>query len=93
MINIQQLYIHTSNRVYTTSTQHNCFINLPVRHWSLLSLSIKTHGSESRGQEEAVLRNEPAPLTFVTNVVLRRTSELFTGSATVKLANALNKPP
>ena len=39
---------------------------------------IKTHGSESRGQEEAGTR---------------RTSELFTGSTTVKLVNALNKPP
>ena len=37
---------------------------------------IKTHDSESRGQEEA-----------------GRTSELFTDSTSLKLANALNKPP
>ena len=40
---------------------------------------IKTHSSESRGQEEAGRT--------------RRTSELFTGSTAVKLVNALNKPP
>ena len=40
---------------------------------------IKTHGSESRGLEEAGLYT-------------RRTSELFTCSTAVKLANALNKP-
>ena len=50
----------------------------------------KTHDSESQGQEAGL---EPAPLIFVTDVVLRRTSELFTGSTAVKLANALNKPP
>ena len=40
---------------------------------------IKTHNSESRGQEEAGR--------------MRRTSELFTGSTALKLVNALNKPP
>ena len=40
---------------------------------------IKTHNSESRGQEEAGRT--------------QRTSELFTGSTTLKLANALNKLP
>ena len=40
---------------------------------------IKTHGSESRGQEEAGRT--------------QRMSELFTGSTTVRLVNALNKPP
>ena len=40
---------------------------------------IKTHDSESRGQEEAGRT--------------RRTSELFTGSTALKLVNALNKPP
>ena len=40
---------------------------------------IKTHGSESRGQEEAGR--------------MQRTSELFTGSTALKLVNALNKPP
>ena len=41
--------------------------------------SIKTHGSELRGQEEAGRT--------------RRTSELFTGSTAVKFVNALDKPP
>ena len=40
---------------------------------------IKTHGSESRGHEEAGRT--------------RRMSELFTGSTAVKFVNALNKPP
>ena len=40
---------------------------------------IKTHGSESRGQEEAGC--------------MRQTSKLFTGSTAVKFVNALNKPP
>ena len=40
---------------------------------------IKTHDSESRGQEEAGHT--------------RRMSVLFTGSTGVKFVNALNKPP
>ena len=40
---------------------------------------IKTHGSESRGQEEAGRT--------------RQTSELFTGSTAMNFVNALNKPP
>ena len=40
---------------------------------------IKTHDSESRGQEEAGRT--------------RRMSVLFTGSTAVKFVNALNKPP
>ena len=40
---------------------------------------IKTHDSESRGQEEAGRT--------------RRMSVLLTGSTAVKLVNALNKPP
>ena len=40
---------------------------------------IKTHSSESRGQEEAGR--------------MRRTSELFTHSTAVKFVDALNKPP
>ena len=39
---------------------------------------IKTHGCESRGQEEAGR--------------MQRTSELFTGSIAVDFVNALNKP-
>ena len=42
-------------------------------------LHIKTHDSESRGQEEAGHT--------------RRMSVLFTGSTGVKFVNALNKPP
>ena len=45
----------------------------------LLSFLIKTHDSESRGQEEAGR--------------MRRMSVLFTGSTAVKFVNALNKPP
>ena len=41
--------------------------------------TIKTHDSESRGQEEAGRT--------------RRMSLLFTGSTAVKFVNALNKPP
>ena len=40
---------------------------------------IKTHDSESRGQEEAGRT--------------RRMSVLFTGSTALKFVNALNKPP
>ena len=46
---------------------------------SLPFVAIKTHDSELRGQEEAGRT--------------RRTSELFTGSTTLKLVNALSKPP
>ena len=42
-------------------------------------LSINTHDSESRGQEEAGRT--------------RRMNVLFTGSTAVKFVNALNKPP
>ena len=44
-----------------------------------LNEHIKTHDSESRGQEEAGHT--------------RRMSVLFTGSTDVKFVNALNKPP
>ena len=43
------------------------------------NVRIKTHDSESRGQEEAGRT--------------RRTSELFTRSTALKFVNALNKPP
>ena len=42
-------------------------------------IGIKTHDSESRGQEEAGR--------------MRRTSELYTRSTALKFVNALNKPP
>ena len=41
---------------------------------------VKTHDSESRGQEEAAAGRT------------RRTSELFTRSTALKFVNALNKP-
>ena len=44
-----------------------------------LAHDIKTHGSESRGQEEAGRT--------------RQTSELFTRSTAVKFVGTLNKPP
>ena len=56
-----------------------------MRHHGELSIKlsvselIKTHDSESRGQEEAGRT--------------RRTSELFTRSTALKFVNALNKPP
>ena len=66
---------------------HVCSIRVFVNNyvfsiwvWLYKFKLIKTHGSESRGQEEAC---RPT----------RRTSELFTGSTAVKLVNALNKPP
>ena len=49
------------------------------RYILLVYIHIKTHNSESRGQEEAGRT--------------RRMSVLFTGSTTVKFVNALNKPP
>ena len=47
--------------------------------WSRSILVIKTHDSESQGQEEAGRT--------------QRTSELFTRSIALKFVNALNKPP
>ena len=46
---------------------------------SLCLMNIKTHDSESQGQEEASRT--------------RRTIELFTGSTALKLVNVLDKPP
>ena len=45
----------------------------------LLCIHIKTHDSESRGQQEAGRT--------------RQMSELFTGSIGLKFVNTLNKPP
>ena len=65
------------------STHITLLSNLPVWHRIHICMytyiHIKTQDSESRGQEEAGRT--------------RRTSELFTGSTALKLANALNKPP
>ena len=56
--------------------------NLPhaqLKCWLHYSSKIKTHNSESLGQEEAGRT--------------RRMSVLFTSSTAVKFVNALNKPP
>ena len=50
-----------------------------LSYCSTIKFNIKTHDSEWRGQEEAGC--------------MRQTSELFTGSTTVKFVNALNKLP
>ena len=47
-------------------------------YWKELLPQIKTHDSESRGQEEAGRT--------------RRMSVLFTGNTAMKFVNALNKP-
>ena len=65
---------------------------------------IKTHDSESRGQEEAGRTRRMSVLfTFKTHDSesrgqeeagrTRRMSVLFTGSTALKFVNALNKPP
>ena len=54
-------------------------LNFPSLCLYLFILLVKTHGSESRGQEEAGR--------------MRRTSGLFTGSTAMKFVNALNKLP
>ena len=56
----------------------NCVKKIAKYH-EFLHDNIKTHDSESRGQEEAGC--------------MRRTSELFTRSIALKFVNALNKPP
>ena len=60
------------------------FVDLVIREkhkikYTMNFLRIKTHDSESRGQEEAGR--------------MRRKSVLFTGNTALKLENALNKPP
>ena len=54
-------------------------MNFRGRYLITYAIYIKTHDSESRGQEEAGRT--------------RRTSELFTRSTALKFVNALNKPP
>ena len=90
--NIQMLHSGSATSGYSTATvQYQiCSTEFPfdpptqsvtfvfVRS-SFLKIRIKTHDSESRGQEEAGRT--------------RRTSVLFTGSTALKLENALNKPP
>ena len=50
-----------------------------MRYTQVAPMLIKTHDSESRGQEEAGRT--------------RQMSVLFTGNTGVKFVNALNKPP
>ena len=56
----------------------SCRLDIGV-HKRDFTVIIKTHDSESRGQEEAGRT--------------RRMSVLFTGNTGVKFVNALNKPP
>ena len=70
----------TQNVAGAYSTNYACLqvlINNTLTWQS--SFVIKTHDSESRGQEEAGRT--------------QRTSELFTRSTALKFVNALNKPP
>ena len=67
-----------SSHIYIHTYIHTNSIAPHILHDYLSHVAIKTHNSELRGQEEAV--------------PTRQTSE-FTGSTTVKLSNALNKPP
>ena len=62
-----------------TATQHTITKIVSVLYTHIRSHYIKTHDSESRGQEEAGR--------------MRRMSVLFTGSTGVKFVKALNKPP
>ena len=73
-------HIHQNSRGEKLSWFSRFLLNresFPVENFT--RLGIKTHGSESRGQEEAGRT--------------RRTSELFTRSTALKFVNALNKPP
>ena len=67
--NLQILYVYRLDILYMFSN-HSLLIT---------NISIKTHDSESRGQEEAGST--------------QRTRELFTCSTALKFVNALNKPP
>ena len=62
-------------QIFMSRYNYHCYVTLCCAPL----VRIKTHGSESRGQEEAGCT--------------RRTSELFTGSTAVKFVNTLNKPP
>ena len=52
---------------------------MSLQYFTVIYLQIKTHNSESQGQEEAGRTQQ--------------TSELFTRSTAVKFVDALNKPP
>ena len=61
------------------SVDYSTYVGMNVLLQLGKTTRIKTHDSESRGQEEAGRT--------------RRTSELFTRSTALKFINALNKPP
>ena len=52
-------YVYVAICMYCTSVHASKKQNMYVDINSVLSINIKTHGSESRGQEEAGLRDEP----------------------------------
>ena len=77
-MNILQTACATLSRSYITADCSDlicCAQTILTMHVT----GIKTHDSESRGQEEAGRT--------------RQTSELFTRSTALKFVNALNKPP
>ena len=65
--------------IHTTDTNDIGDCTVLILGDPCIKVGIKTHDSESRGQEEAGRT--------------RRMSVLFTGSTGVKIVNALNKPP
>ena len=72
-------YVSLSTVVLTSRGRHERR-GIPLLHALITCITIiKTHDSESRGQEEAGRT--------------RRTSELFTRSTALKFVNALNKLP
>ena len=67
--------------MFTTYIHHNLCLLADYKVLFLwLKICIKTHDSESRGQEEAAVRNE-------------RVSYLHVRSTTLKFENAVAKPP
>ena len=71
--------VHKQMSIFNLETFVYNFLSFKMFLLVILVINIKTHDSESRGQEEAGRT--------------RRMSVLFTGSTAVKLVNALNKPP
>ena len=82
---------HTTRHVYWEVPIYNAtkglkgtmfflpFYKIPLKHLMIWECQIKTHDSESQGQEEAGHTQQ--------------TSELFTRSTAMKFVDALNKPP
>ena len=71
--------VHKRMSILTFEGLSATFKALTNVYFTYFCHKIKTHDSESRGQEEAGRT--------------RRMSVLFTGSTGVKFVNALNKPP